>query len=47
MNHIDLPSDMERREFLKLSAAAALLVVGGGSASAEVVASEMTIVVTL
>jgi hypothetical protein len=44
MNHTDLPSDIERREFLKLSAAAALLAVGGDSTAADIVASEMTIV---
>ncbi len=44
MNHNDRSSNLERREFLKLSAAAALLAMVSDTASAEVVASEMTIV---
>jgi hypothetical protein len=44
MNHSDRSSNLERREFLKLSAAAALLAMVSDTASAEVVASEMTIV---
>lgn len=44
MSDISSPSDIERREFLKLSAAATLLAAGGVAASAEVSAAEMTIV---
>lgn len=44
MNQTDNRSDIERREFLKLSAAATLLAASGVASSAEVVAADMTIV---
>lgn len=44
MNHTDIRLDIERRQFLKISAAVTLLAAGGVASSAEVVASEMAIV---